>query len=117
MRYPAKKIDRYSIAWENDHGKERIRHTLARAKIYIEDPKRKERLAAAQCIICYGESRIAGAACSERPCGLCGVQLGSGSTDVNVLCRQCALDNQLCEHCGADIDLKDRRKPRAHERR
>lgn len=31
-------------------------------------------------------------------------------TNVDVLCVDCARRAQLCKHCGADIDLKNRRK-------
>lgn len=65
---------------------------------------------AQECVMCFGESRIGGAALTARQCAHCDATLYSGNTNVDVLCVDCARRAQLCKHCGADIDLKNRRK-------
>lgn len=75
------------------------------------DPAKKARLEKQECVACfYSGSRIGGATVTTRQCGLCDESLLSGNTNVDVLCVGCARRAQLCRHCGADIDLKNRRK-------
>jgi hypothetical protein len=88
---------------------------LDRAEFIRTDSKRGERLAAMNCVLCfpgYGASGIGGAAMTSRECGLCPEIITSGNTNIGVLCLKCAKDNGLCKKCGADIDLKARRKKR-----
>lgn len=66
-----------------------------------------------QCKYCtfIRPDRIGGAAMTEASCGLCQKPLMFGSTCTDRLCPDCARNNGLCKHCGADLELKDRRKP------
>ena len=75
-----------------------------------EDPDRKERLAAMECVLCWKSSRIGGAAITPAHCAFCGLEMVHGSTNVDAMCLSCAKHAGLCKHCGADIDLKNRRK-------
>ena len=59
--------------------------------------------------MCFGGSRIGGAAMTRWTCAFCGKQAWCGNTAVDVLCHDCAAEHGLCKHCGADIDLKNRR--------
>lgn len=115
MKRIAAKIDRCSTERANHHNREMVSYTLKRADIYTNDPQRETRLAASECLVCYGVSRIGGASCTIAPCPLCGTRLSCGNTAIDVLCTACAKANDLCKHCGADVELKNRRKPRPYE--
>jgi hypothetical protein len=68
----------------------------------------QRRKRASECLACFEEPRQH-AGDGKRPCGVCGKE------DVffgSVLCLLCGLENRLCRRCGADVDLKRRRKPR-----
>ena len=86
---------------------------LERAEQLSEDAQRKQRREAGFCRLCYpgyGAGRIGGAMSTIVLCGLCDKELHFGSTCVDKLCADCAKAHGLCKHCGADIDLKQRRK-------
>lgn len=113
--YPAARIDRCSIEYANGHAKAAVEHVLRRASDYVEDPMRNQRLDAAECVVCYYVARAGLTMSTERPCGVCGEVIRSHNSDIGVLCAECAKANGLCNHCGADLELKSRRKARPYE--
>lgn len=110
MKAHRHRIDSASIEWANMTAKDRIDYARRLVNAFDNDPNRDERLEHSECVICFGASRIGGATCTSRQCGLCDCIVRSGNTNVDVLCIACAKGNGLCKHCGADIDLKNRRK-------
>ena len=102
-------IDRCSIERQNGNQRAYIDHIVARYNQLTLDLDRKERMAAQQCVVCWKAGRIGGAAFTTRQCGLCDTTLHSGSTNIDVLCPECARRAKLCRHCGADLELKNRR--------
>lgn len=108
-------IDSASIERANYYALETIKYTVERAERYKSDPCKQARLQASECIVCYRAGRIGCAAITQVDCGICGVEMSFPSTNVDVVCFHCALNNNLCKHCGADIELKSRRKLRAFE--
>lgn len=110
--YERRPIDAVSVERETARQKDTVRYFAKRYRETTDDPHREQRLKKMQCVVCYGGGRIGGAACSSTNCGGCGETIHSGSTCLDVLCLACALRLQLCTHCGADIELKRRRKPR-----
>lgn len=110
MKAHRQRIDSASIEWANETAKDRISYARKLVDAFDNDPNRDERLEHGECVICFGASRIGGAACTSRQCGLCDQIVRSGNTNVDVLCIDCAKRHGLCKHCGADIDLKNRRK-------
>ena len=114
-RRHAQPIDRPAIERATSRAVGTVRHYQKTAKRYAEDEGRAARLEVAECVVCFGGSRIGGAAMTSAPCPLCGERLNSGNTNIDVLCLTCALANGLCKHCGADVDLKFRRKARPYE--
>lgn len=102
-------VDRVSVERDNSRQRDYIDHIVARYNQLTLDPNRKERMAAQQCVVCWKAGRIGGAACTSRQCGLCDTTLHSGSTNIDVLCHECARRAKLCRHCGADLELKNRR--------
>lgn len=87
---------------------------IERGELLSKDPQRKERLTKALCPVCfYGSSRIGGSICTEVICADCDTRLRFSNTCTDILCELCATRLRLCRHCGADLDLKFRRKPRS----
>lgn len=115
MRVPQKIISRSSIEMSNFRNRDIVKHYIKKAEEYKSDKNREERLKACECIVCYGSSRIGGAAITFSSCSICKADLNSGNTNIDMLCKKCANDNGLCKHCGSDIDLINRRKKRPFE--
>lgn len=104
------KVNSYSVQTQTDRQRHFKEETARKALVWLTDPHRKERHEAQECVICFGGSRIGGASCTTVECGLCGEDIHFGSTCVDVLCLECARKAKLCKHCGADIDLVNRRQ-------
>ncbi len=84
---------------------------LDHARWAIMDKMRRTRLVASLCPSCfYLPPAVAGMAISEQPCGLCGQNETYPTTNVDLLCLACAKRKQLCKHCGADVELRERNK-------
>lgn len=109
MRLHRYKVDLCAIERANNHATTRRETTCRDALRYLLDPAREDRLAASECVICFMADRVGGASSTERPCGLCDTVLRTGNTNIDVLCLKCAQREGLCKHCGADLDLKNRR--------
>lgn len=109
---PARKVDLVSILRQTDWAKSALESTVRRAREATEDPRKAERLAKPECVVCYYiyPDRIGGAMVTTTDCGVCGTRIGSGNTNVDVVCPECAKANDLCRHCGADLKLRVRRK-------
>ena len=93
--------------YEHKHRIEYYREWLAKIDA---DAEKKDRHAEQECVLCWKASAMAGAAMTSRQCGLCDEMLRCSNTNVDLLCVSCAKKANLCKHCGADIDLKNRRK-------
>ena len=111
MEHAPAKIDTESVQHQTDFARARIDAALRRALQYATDPDKKMRLAEGFCISCfYSGPRIGGAAMTERPCGVCGTKMMFGSTATDKVCQACAVKQELCRECGADLRLRPRRK-------
>ena len=115
MKVDRKQINRTSIEWANDYGIACVEHARKLVQAHDHSEGRVERHAKQLCVKCYLADRIGGAVMTDRQCGLCGTLMHFGNTNTDVLCPACAKENLLCKHCGADIDLKNRRKLRSFE--
>lgn len=105
------KVDLASVEFRNSGHRHMINHYRSFLKKVDEDADRKKRLLSALCPVCYyNQSRIGGAACTRAQCAFCDAILNSGNTNIDVMCQRCAASYGLCKHCGADVDLKNRRK-------
>ena len=76
----------------------------------LEDPEKTKRLDAQECVVCYYSGKIGGAAMTDSECGLCDKTMHFGSTNVDRLCIECSKTHDLCKHCGADMNYKNRNK-------
>ncbi len=75
------------------------------------DLKQEAREEAGECRYCfYYDGKVGSASVTRRPCACCGAEIHSGNTSIGVLCRTCADTHKLCAHCGADRELRVRRK-------
>ena len=106
-----RKIDRYAYESRTGVQKAYLRAQTTFVTNCNEDPRKKERLAEGVCVICfYRGGRIGGARLTFGECAFCENPLSSGNTCIDVTCKPCALEKGLCCQCGADVNLKVRRK-------
>lgn len=106
MKIEPKKIDLEYVRYRTHIQRGRLESYF---KITTDSDKVK-RLAEQECIICYYNAKIGGAAMTNSQCGLCDVTMNFGSTNVDVLCDACSKAHSLCKHCGADMNYKNRNK-------
>lgn len=113
MQKKSIKVDQCSVA-----------HATSRAKQYVEDYEKKvhassndiskeARLKLSQCKSCFYffGSRVGGAAITHQDCGICGKDMIFSNTCTDLICFACAEKNGLCNKCGGDVEMKERRKP------
>lgn len=111
MEVKHNKLDMNKVNQETYWRQKRMKETLRRAKNFTEDTDRVARLKKQECPWCYyADSKIGGQAITESNCAGCNGHITSGNTNIDMLCSACARILGLCLHCGADIDLKNRRK-------
>ena len=92
----------------HDHAQSMMTRILA----WAADLQKKDRKAKGYCRYCWyiNKERIGGQAMTQRACGVCGQEQWYGSTATDVMCSGCAIANDLCKQCGADIFDRPRRK-------
>jgi hypothetical protein len=76
------------------------------------DSDRANRLAARECKVCFylRGARFTGQAFTDWTCAACGKKDMHANTGVPRYCNDCADGYGLCVECGADVELKTRRK-------
>jgi hypothetical protein len=101
-----------SITRANSDASREIERVLKQATQLQTDPDKAERLNVTLCRSCYyiRTGRIGGASMTTKPCGICDDEMLFPSTATDKMCQSCAAKNLLCKRCGADIELKNRRK-------
>lgn len=106
-------LNRGNVAQATGRGKRYVDNALLSAKKLLNDDERVERLAKSECLSCFYlfSARIGGATMTDRECAGCDKEMHFSSTATNLLCLDCASINSLCVRCGADVELKERRKP------
>lgn len=111
MDRPKRDFKQSTMELATDFARGYVDATTRAALNYANDPEKRDRLADSQCIRCwYQESRIGGAAITHSPCGICGKEMSFANTNTDTLCKECAMGAALCRHCGADVQLRPRRK-------
>lgn len=93
-----------------ERSKNYVNSVLELAAQMTNDPDKATRIEAHLCKACFYASRMGGAAMTMRTCGCCGSEELYGSTDTDAFCKPCATKNDLCKHCGGDIEMRVRRK-------
>lgn len=114
MRRQRTRIDSVLIERNTNMARTQVDNAIARAEMLSTDSERDQRLQAQECKYCWylTRPRVGGAAITARECSICGTDQTFSSTNTDPLCKPCAHENSLCCHCGGDIDMKNRRKPR-----
>jgi hypothetical protein len=104
-------IDAPSVVSATRRAKRRNEQILQAARGLAEDHQKEARQASQLCTCCFYvvPVRIAGAALTTVPCGLCQTPCTFASTAVDRLCVECAKGHELCKRCGADIELREQR--------
>lgn len=105
-----KLFNKSDIDFASDMAKSRIDSIAKRFYEFTFDPKKKDRINNSFCISCFYSSSISGQASTNWKCNLCLKEFVNANTDVPKLCFHCAQAWELCQHCGADIYLRVRRK-------
>ena len=111
MRQRKRIVDRVSMERASVTAKGYIENIFNQAERLKADPEKKERIEKCLCKFCYySASGWGGAAMTNRPCGICESDELYSSTNTDTLCKECSSAHDLCKHCGADINLRVRRK-------
>jgi len=111
MRARKRKVDLVSIMRANTFAKNYNDSILVKANDLTHDPDKANRLEKQLCKYCHyvNTGRIGGAVITHVECGICDTDISFSNTCVDVICPDCAEKNNLCKHCGADMELKNRR--------
>ena len=111
MKARKRKVDLVSIMRANSQAKEWNDAVLKKAADLTNDADKVKRLEKQLCKICHyvNTGRIGGAVMTTMACGICDVETTFSNTCVDVMCNDCATNNDLCKHCGADINLTNKR--------
>lgn len=90
----------------------RLTNLMSKVEDSIADTDRKARLEKQRCKVCYyiDTDILACQAFTHYHCTACELELIHANSNINALCLDCAKKHKLCIHCGADIELGDRRK-------
>lgn len=111
MNVRKNKIDAPKVVNSTFYAKKRIADTIKLANKFTNDPDRITRLEKSECPVCYYiDARIGGAMMTTVQCALCDEIMQFPSTNTDILCDACAKRTGLCKHCGADVNVKNRRK-------
>lgn len=112
MQRKAVEISQKSVGRATFIAQRWISETLKAADALKSDAARKERREQNLCKCCFylRKDQIGGAAITMQPCGICKTDVQYSSTVTDILCLQCAGNNHLCKHCGADLALDEGRK-------
>lgn len=111
MEKPFRKHDEREARWAQIFSSERMMNILRIAENILSDSKRDDRFKVHECKPCfYSGKGMAGAAMTRWYCGICAKPGMSGSTHTPKLCVECARKHDLCSECGADIDLRAKRR-------
>jgi len=104
MNIPVKPFDIYSVK----NATYRAQSYVERCTAVVNDTNKEKRLKEQECKVCYTSSKIGGAALCSSQCGICQKTLHYSNTCIDILCKDCAKEHNLCKHCGGDIELKNR---------
>lgn len=107
-----KKFDLEDINFKTRMQKWRFKDTIKLAELYTTDPEKEQRLKELNCICCYRgyNITIAGQAFTNSNCANCNEEMTFSNTNVDKLCNKCAIQYDVCKHCGADMNYKERNK-------
>lgn len=114
MEKRIEKVSNRTIQHQTYRAKENAQYILDKAERFSQDPDKSKRVSNCLCKTCYyiNNTRMAGARITNKPCGICEVDMCFSSTATDKTCLPCATKHNLCKQCGGDINMKQRRKQR-----
>lgn len=83
---------------------------VRRCQKVVDDADRVERITQQKCKFCFYAGKMVLNAFDKKPCKICGTEIVSSHIPADSLCVECAIKHKLCRDCGADLELKSRRK-------
>ena len=109
---PARRYDRYTYEQRTDQKQHELSKVINLALRCGADPAKEQRLKEGKCLLCYYREggRVGAAAITTTECCFCESVLQAGNTAVDLACQNCAVKHGVCRECGADLNLKLRRK-------
>ena len=106
-----RKVDKVAVLFQTTQNDIAVRELIKEAKEMEFDTDRAARLKALLCKLCYYRGgRIAGQAFTEWNCAVCGKADQHPNTATPVVCADCAKEHSLCRDCGADLELRTKRR-------
>lgn len=109
MEYLNSKIDELNYS-ATHRAKNSIADIKELVNNYNNDPSKNTRLKVNECIYCFYGNKWGGSGYTEASCYICKDPMMFSSTYTDKLCKECSIKYKSCRHCGADIELKIRRK-------
>ena len=118
MSPSARPVDAANVMTATRRAIKRNEQILEAARGLAKDHQREIRRSSQLCPCCFYvvPVRIAGAAITTVPCGLCQTPCTFSSTAVDRVCAACAKTHELCKRCGADLELREQRSLAALDR-
>jgi hypothetical protein len=105
-----KPLDAYNVIFQTSMSNSYVESLLKEAKNVELDTNRVERLKKCECRACHYRRRVAGQAFTAWSCGICGIEKLHHNTAVPRVCLDCAKKHSLCTRCGADLELRPKRR-------
>lgn len=99
-------MDKNKINSRTLNNKDRIKQIIEYTDKLTNDPKKNERLEKQECQYCFYSMRGGGQAFTASKCEECEKEMLFSSTNMDKYCLECAKKNDICKHCGGDINTK-----------
>lgn len=71
---------------------------------FNNDERKVTRLVEHQCKTCFYTVRMSLQSFTDTECGVCGFGISHYNSDTPIICRVCAVHENICVRCGGDID-------------
>lgn len=110
MKKQSKKYDRCRYEWETGFQQSVAERVHELSENIKNDPDREDRLSKNLCPVCFyrnGEMHMN--AFYEKDCDICGFEMKFSTSCTGAVCMYCAGVHEICNRCGADVDLKVRK--------
>lgn len=112
MNFSKKSFDKAVMANATFRAVRLATEILESARSFEADSNKRYRLEKHECKTCFyfRSNRIGGAAMTTQPCAICSEAMLFGNTATSLICLNCAKQHKLCRHCGADSELRPKRR-------
>jgi hypothetical protein len=105
MKQEFRKWDKNMIIFKTNSNQIKVKELRKRLQNYDNDDLKDVRLRKYECKVCtYISSNMAFQAFTNTLCRICGKEMIFSSSDTDNLCVECAKENNLCKHCGGELD-------------